>query len=417
MATETSELRVAVDSPAKWTRRLTITVPAQRVAQERESVTKQIAGRLNLPGFRKGKVPPAVIEKRFGQAIESELLERLVGNAYKQALQQEGLTPITQGEVENLDYAPGADLTFHVGFDIRPVVELTRIGGFQVRREAPTLGEDEVDRVLERLRSQHAAWEPVSDETPTAGDMVAVEITALDTEGEDAQPRPYRFVLGEGQAVAPVEDAIRTLRPEQEEEFTLALGGDGEGAESEPKRLRIRLNEIKRPILPAVDDEFAKMVGEFDSLDTLRQRVREDLEREAQAEAERTLRQRLVDEIVAANPLEIPASMVDQYLARALPDREGADAQRLAETRELARPGAEAAIRRLLVIEKVAELEGLHATQDEIDARVEQLAERWGRSPGEVWAQLQKSGRLQVIEEEITEDRVFDYLKSQSTIQ
>ena len=417
MTTETTgstELKIEVEEPAKWARRLTITVPARRVEQERGAVAKNLAKRLNLPGFRKGKVPPQIIEKRFGPAIDNELIERLVGDAYKEALAKEGFTPISQAEVDSVAYEPGTDLTFNVGFEIRPEIELERVGGFTVVRPKPQVGDEEVDKVLTRLREEHAVWQPVDAQTPVSGDMVSVEITALDEEGEAAQPRPYRFVLGEGQAVNDVEDAIRTLNPGQGGEFTLTLGAEGE--EAKQRRLRIELIEAKRPELPALDDEFARTVGEFESIEDLRARVLEDLQREAGVESERTVRQALVDAVVEANPIEVPAGMVGQYLERALPERDGADGERLAEARELARPAAEVALRRLLVIERIAQMENLRATQTDVDQRIEEMAERWGRPVNEVWAQLQKSGRLQMMEEEITEDKVFDYLKSQSSV-
>ena len=417
MTTETTgstELKIAVEEPAKWARRLTITVPAQRVQKERGAVAQSLAKRLNLPGFRKGKVPPQIIEKRFGPAIDNELIERLVGDAYKEALAKQGFTPISQAEVDSVEYQPGTDLTFNVGFEIRPEIELDRVGGFTVVRPRPQVGDEEVDKVLTRLREEHAVWQPVEAQTPVSGDMVSVEITALDEEGEAAQPRPYRFVLGEGQAVTDVEDAIRTLSPGQGGEFTLTLGAEGE--EAKQRRLQIELIEAKRPELPALDDEFARTVGEFESLEDLRSRVLEDLRKEAGVESERTVRQALVDAVVEANPIEVPAGMVGQYLERALPERDGADGERLAEARELARPAAEVALRRLLVIERIAQMENLRATQTDVDQRIEEMAERWSRPVNEVWAQLQKSGRLQMMEEEITEDKVFDYLKSQSSV-
>lgn len=204
----------------------------------------------------------------------------------------------------------------------------------------------------------------------------------------------------------------------EEREFDLQLPdpeSEDEGATRE-ERLRIRIVEAKRPELPELDDEFARSVGDFEDLAALRARIREDLEKEAEAEAERSVRHRLLDQILEANPFEVPDTLINRYLDRIIRPREGADPEQIAETRRVARPAAEQALRRMMVIERVAELEGLHATSAEVDARVEELARRYDRPVGEVWAQLQKSGQLAAIEEEITENKVFEYLKSQSTI-
>src|SRR5690606_38509071 len=216
MASNTSELRVAVAEPRSWARRLTITVPGERVQRERQEVARRLAKRIRIPGFRQGKVPTNVVERQFGAAIDQEALERVVSEAYREALEREQFQPITQGEVENIDYSPGSDLTFDVEFEIRPVIELERLGGFEIRRERPDVTEEEVDRVIERVREQQAVWHPVEDESPLVGDMVAVEITPLGEGAEEAKPRQYQIVLGEGEAVPSVEEAIRTLKPGEE---------------------------------------------------------------------------------------------------------------------------------------------------------------------------------------------------------
>jgi trigger factor len=420
MSPNDSGLKIAVEKPRTWARRLTITVPADRVQRERQEVARRLSQRLKLPGFRQGKVPAQIIERRFGPAIEQEAIERLVGEAYREALRQENLEPISQGEIENVDYRPGEDLTFDVQFEIRPEIELTRLGGFTVEREKPAVTDEEVDRLVERVRAQHAVWRPVEGEAPVNGDRVVVEITPIagPTAAEGTQPRQYEIFLGEDQALPPIEEAIRSLAVGEEREFDLQLPdpeSEDEGATRE-ERLRIRIVEAKRPELPELDDEFARSVGDFEDLAALRARIREDLEKEAEAEAERSVRHRLLDQILEANPFEVPDTLINRYLDRIIRPREGADPEQIAETRRVARPAAEQALRRMMVIERVAELEGLHATSAEVDARVEELARRYDRPVGEVWAQLQKSGQLAAIEEEITENKVFEYLKSQSTI-
>jgi trigger factor len=419
MAVDAVELKISVETPATWSRRLTITVPAERVERERRSALQRLSNRVRLPGFRKGKVPPTVMQKRFGQAIEQETLEKVMGEAYREAIERESLKPITQGSIDRVDYESGKDLTFDVGFDVRPEVELERIGGFRVLRELSPVTDDQVDDVVQRLREEHAVWQPVEAETPLSGDGVVVEITARDDAGDaPAQPRSYELVLGQGQALPAIEDVIRTLTPGSDGEFSVELPAESEEAVGETKthRIHVLLKEVKRPELPAADDAFAQSLGDFPSLQDLRDRVRTDLGREAENEAERQVRGQLLGQIIEANRFDVPASMADDYLTRVLPEREGVSAERVAEMRETARPAAENAIRRMLIIERIADMESLHATQEEVDARVSKIADSLGRSLADVRQQLQKAGRLHEIEEEITEDRVFDYLKTLSNI-
>ncbi|HSJ08524.1 MAG TPA: trigger factor [Longimicrobiales bacterium] len=421
MATEAPEYTVSMEKPAAWSRRLTITIPSHRIEAEKTQAAARLSKKARLPGFRAGRVPKSVMEKRFGPAIEQEAVEKLIGDVYRKVLESEGLQPITQGNIDNVDYQPGSDLTFNVELEVRPEIELERVGGFAVMREQPAIGQAQVDEVLQRLREENAVWRTKEDATPVAGDMATVEITPLDdaTSAEPSKPRRYQIVIGEGQAVPAVEDAVRTLKGGEDAEFDVDLpaSADDEAAGTKPHRMHIRMVEVKAPEYPELDDEFAKGLGEFEDLATLRDRIREDLEREAGRESERGVRMQLVQQIIDANPFEVPASMVSNYLERVMPTREGTDAERLQQARVEMWPMAEQAIKRSLVVERIAEMEALHATPAEIDARIDDMAERLGRPRGEVIAQLRKSGRLDEIEQEISEEKVFEYLKSLSDIQ
>ncbi len=418
MAVESKDLMIAVERPGAWARRLTITVPAEKVARERAQSMQRLSQRIRLPGFRKGKIPVAVMEKRFGQAVDQETVERLVGDAYRAAIESEGLRPITQAAVDGIQYATGSDLTFHVDFEVRPEIELQRVGGFTVKRETPAVTDEQIGRVLDRLRDQNAVLHPIAEGQPVVGDVVHVAITRLNVE-PPAEPRRYEIVLGEGQALPAIEDAIRTLAPGEESNFSVDLPLDPDDADSASERheLTIALLEAKRPERPALDDEFARSAGPFESLEQLRERVRVDLEREAGREAERGVRHRLLQFILDANAFDVPESMVKDYLARLVPDSEGVETEKLEEIRASAWPAARDAIRRHLVVERIAETESLHATPAEVNARLETVAQALSRSVEQVRAQFQKNGRLQEIESDITEDKVFDYLKTLSTIE
>lgn len=421
MATGAAELKVDVEKPAAWSRRLTITIPAARVDREKKDAVRRLSKRVRLPGFRQGRVPAAVMEKKFGQAIEQEAVEKVIGDAYRQALEIEGLQPITQGSIDDITYEPGADLTFKVELEVRPEVELERVGGFAIVREQTAVGETQIDEVLQRLREENAVWTEREGETPGPGDMATVEITPLDdtTSAEPAQPRPYQIVIGEGQAVPAVEDAIRTLKPDEESDFDVELPADADdpSAGTRPHRMRIRMIDVKTPQLPELDDEFARGLGDFADLDSLRSRIREDLEKESAREAERGVRMQLMQQIIEHNPFDVPDSMVRGYLERVMPARDGTDPQQIEEMRAQMWPAAAHALKRMLIIERIAEMEALHASPAELERRIDELAERMGRPRGEVLAQLRKAGRIEELEQEITEEKVFGYLKSLSDVQ
>ncbi|MET0396633.1 MAG: trigger factor [Longimicrobiaceae bacterium] len=424
MSPATTELQISVQEPNSWSRRVTITVPAERVNRTRSAVTTQIARNVRLPGFRKGHIPQRILEKQFGPSIEQETLDRVIQEAYREALDQEGLRPITQGMIDNVHYHDNAELHFEAEFEVQPEVKLARLGGFTATRPASEVGEDEVDSVLERLRDERGVWEPRPDgEKPDWGDQVLVEITPRDE--EEPETNSYRFVLGEGQAIPEVEQAILTLAPGEEGDFTVHFPEDFADPEQAGKEqnLHLKVVSVQRKDVPGLDDDFARSLGDFEDMTALRARVMEDLREESKRNAEAEVRGQLVGQILEANAFDVPASMVDRYLDLMTGQDEeqlgklgDEQKEQISQWREALRPQAEEGLKRMMVVERIADDQQLRATQDEIDARVEELAQRGGRSPGEVWLQLEKSGQLQALENEITEEKVFEYLKSQNTV-
>ena len=416
--TETVGVKVDIEQPRDWSRRLTITVPADRVRQQRKQIASQFAKRVRMPGFRKGKVPSSVVEKQYGPSIDQETIERLINSAYQEALQQHAFDPISQASVENVDYEADTDLTFEVEFEVRPEIALERLGGFKVEKPSTAVDEADLDRVIGRLREQNATWTPIEDGTPDEGDRVQVEITPLQTEsGEEPEPRQYEVVLGSGEILDDIDAAIRTLEPGAEDEFSVELPATEEDEGEEEHRIRLKLISAEHPELPDADDAFAGELGDFESMEDLRDRVRSDLKEEAEREADREVRRQLIQNILEANPFDPPPSLVDQYLDSLMQAPEDADPAEVASAKQQARPAAEHAVRRMLVIDRVAEMESLRATEDDVNARIAEIAAQNEMQEAEVRRQLAQSGRLQALASDLMEKRVFEYLKSLSTIE
>lgn len=395
---------------------MSVTVPAAVVREEEQRAAKQLASRANLKGFRKGRVPTRVIETRFGGALRKEALDKLIGEAYREALSTEQLRPISEGEIEDVRYEPEQDLTFHVAFDVQPVIDIGRLGGFALERPVPEVKEEQVQAVLERIREQNGAWRPVEEGRPENGDLVAVKILRLDD--EDAEERDYDFVLGQGDAIPEIEASIKTLEPGGASEFTITFPADfpDESRRGQSDRVRITLVSRKALDLPTLDDDLAKQVGDFESLEELKAKVREDMEKEAEQRAEATVRGRLLDFLLEANPFEVPSSMVERYVDSFIGDARNVPEERVEEARRQIRPEAQRAVKRILLLDRVAEMQGLAATEEDIDARVEEIAAANDTTPAKVYASMQKAGRIEGLERELTEKKVFDFLMEQSEI-
>jgi trigger factor len=417
MTIDASRLQVSVQEQERWRRRMTVTVPAAIVQEEERKAARTLASRAKLKGFRKGRVPTRVIETRFAGALRQEALDKLIGDAYRQALASEQLRPISDGQIEDVQYVPEQDLSFHVAFDVQPVIELSRLSGFAVERPKAEVTEDQVQQVLERIQEQNGAWQPVTEGRPEEGDLVSVKLAKLDDSGADeGEGRDYDFVLGQGDAIPDIEAAIKTLEPGGEGEFDIAFPTNDADTGPTKERVRIAVTARRKLERPPLDDDLAKQVGDFETLEALTTRVREDLNKEAAEQSEGVVRGRLLDFVLEANPFEVPSSMVDRYVEGVLGEAKGVAEERLQEARVQIRPEAERAVKRILAIDRIAETQSLVATEDEIDARVEEIAAANETTPAKVYASMQKAGRLGALERDLTERRVFGFLMEQSEI-
>ncbi len=417
MAIDGTQLRISVEEGERWRRTMSVTVPAGVVQSERRRITGELASRLKLPGFRKGRVPADVVEKRYGAALNREALDKLIGAAYREALSHNELSPISEGEVGNVQYEPEQDLTFSISFDVRPEIEIPRPGGFKIERPGVDGLHEKLQQVLEQLREQNGKWRALDSGRSEDGNLVSVEIERLE-DGAEGATQPYEFVLGRGDAIPDIEEAIKSLEIGTGGEFVVRFPDDfpNEERRGGEEHLRIHLSSIQTLELPELNEEFARSLGDFEGLEDLSGKVRSDLQREAEDQAEGVVRSKLLDSILEANPFTVPVSMVDRYVESLLGSPEGVPPEKWQEAKEEITPQAERAVKRILVIDKVSESQGLQATEEEIDSRVEEIADKSGESPAKVYANLQKSERLEALEREITERKVFEFLKEQSEI-
>ena len=414
MAIEGTQLQISVEEGERWRRTMSVTVPSGVVRSERRRLTGELAARVKLPGFRKGHVPSSVVEKRFGDSLSREALDKLIGAAYQEALSQQELNPISEGEVGNVQYEPDRDLTFSISFDVRPEIELARLGGFKVERP-PIEGLDQkLEQVLGRLQEESGTWQPLDEGHPEDGNLVGVEIQRM----EAGEVQPYQLVLGQGDAIPDIEEAIKSLEVDGSGEFVVRFPDDfpNEERRGQEEQLLIRLDSRQHLEVPELDAEFAKSLGEFEGLEDLNEKIRADLEKEAEEQAESVVRGKLLDAILDANPFTVPVSMVDRYVESVLGNPEGVSSEKLVEAKEQLSPQAEHAVKRILAIDRLSEILELRATEEELDGRIEEIAKKSGDTPAKIYANLQKSERLEALEREITERKVFDFLKEQSEI-
>lgn len=413
-----SLFQVAIEEEEAWKRRLTVTVAPKRLRDARRREQKKLARRVKIKGFRKGKIPPRVIEERFGATLDQEVLSSLLQEGFREAIRTHELHPIGDPVVGDVQYQAGESLTFQVEVEVMPEVRLARVSGFRIERPEISVGDDDVDEILERMRADQAVLEPV-DRKAEQGDVVSVVIRQPEEEEEDEDRKPYRFELGAGLAIPNVEDAIRSLEPGHEGTFEVTYPEDFDTPElaGTTRELTIELLDVKTKRLPEVDDDLAREVGDFDSLDALRAAVSEDLVKQREREAEDVIRERLIDSVIEANAFEVPPSLVERYLDRVIEAPEDAPADEVEKARRTLGPAVERQIKRDLIVERLIDAEGLAASEVEVEERLQALGERGGLSPAEVRKRLAREKRLDALRQQIATDKAFDFLASQSTIE
>jgi trigger factor len=405
--------KTAEDSASKSLR---VTVPVDRVREAEARALKYYAKRARLPGFRPGKAPDTVVRKRFGDAIRQTVLEEVLRESWETAKTSESLKPITEPSVRNLKFEEGSPIEFELLVEVRPELKLERLANFKVERRVAPVPDSAVEEQLARVQEQKAAWIPVEG-NPSPGQMVRIDVATL--EQDVAGPsQSHDLVLGDKQTIPELEERIMSLRPGESTDTEVKFPDDhpDESRRGQTRRLRVTLHEVKRQELPPLDDALAREVGDFENLAALRSAIRQDLEREAAREADAEVRRNLVGQIVEANRVEAPHSLVHRLL-HGYAEMYQVPEEQLPAFEQQFQQIAETQVKRDLVLDALIETHGLKATEAELDQRINTMAGARGVPAGQMYSSLQKANRLGELERALTEEKVFDFLLRQSTVE
>jgi trigger factor len=424
---EPSDLRVSTASPSQWGRILSIEVPRERYDAVRQAVVRDLRKRVARPGFRKGHVPAALLEREFADSIHNTTLERFLPDVTGQAIESQSLDVISTPRLRQLVLDDPQTVRLEVAFDVRPTFVLAPLTGLAGRRWTATVGDDHVQRAIESLREEHAQYVQVEREC-RADDFVQVSYVPLDPDGGEIQDRRvenYPFQVGAGSVVPGFDTAVRGLQPGATAHASVDYPADyaDQTLAGRTVAFVLTLVAIKEKRLPEVDDEFARDLG-LEDLAALRERVRADLGRRVGEESERDLRESLVDWLVQANPFEAPESMVEQYLAAALADYDQTwrrvglepDAGKRQEFAQAARPSAERAVRRALLLESLSKQHDLNVSEEDVDRWIEDRVQASGPGAGDVRAFFADVRRRRRLRSDLTDEKVFEFLKGQAQI-
>lgn len=390
---------------------LVVEIPAEKVDAELSRVTARYGKAARIPGFRPGKVPAKVVRQRFKGEILQDAAQHLVGHAVEDALTERGLQPLESPDIQNLVVKEGEPLTFTASFDVVPPFEPGDLSTIELRRTPAVVEDEAVDQALQRLRDRAARFEPVEGTVLESGQTAVVELVRQGTDkdgkrGDEDRHTGVSIEMGAAGNPPGFDDQVLGMSVGETRPFTITYPNDYANTDLAGGSVdyTVTLTEIKRRVVPALDDEFAKDLGEFDSLDALKTRVRGDLEAEATEASERQVRNDLLKKLAERVPFEVPPSLLDREVDRRLEDfaRRLMD-QRVdprttnidwAAFREGQREPAADSVKSAMVLDEIARREQITVTEEDLEAELGRYAEGAGRSVAAIRARLEQDGEL-----------------------
>ena len=427
-------VKTNVIEKGKWERELEVEVPAERVESETATAMRRYQKRLEIPGFRKGKVPLRLIESRYGESIRSDVIGDMLPALMQEAAREADLVPAAPPRITRLDHGPGQPLSFTAAFDIWPEIEVEKYEGLEVTRMVHEVTDEELDGQLAELQGRQATEQSV--ERPLEkGDVLIADLQRTGEGGVPIVGEKYEeryFLIGSDDVPSPdFEEALIGIAVGEERPVRFSYREDLPNPElaGQEQSFLVTAREVRERKLPELDDEFAKDLGEqFQSLEELREHLRSQLASRWEYAARQRLRGELLDGLIKGNPVELPDSLVENYIETMRRERE--EAQRRSGNRhqhdhdrdhdhedeeEVSDEERRAATRRLktyLILEGLRKKLEIAVSDDEFDEHLRERAE----SAGMEVADLKRSPRLEGLRRDLEEERIFELLAERAKV-
>jgi trigger factor len=423
-------------------REIQVEIPVADVNRQTDSLIQKYQKVARIPGFRRGHVPASIIRQRFSEEIKTDMVEALIPRYFRQEAERLGIHPVSQPRVTDLHLHEGEPLRFKAAFEVLPEIKLE--GYKELRADKPEIAvsEEDVEKALVDLRERHASFNPVEGRALADGDFAQVSLDGNPKPGESESETKAETKSGEGQPVHMDEVLVEIAGKDTMPEFTEHLRGANPGdertfdvnypADTQDKRLAgktfsyaVKVQSLKQKSLPELNDEFAKQLGEFQTVDDVRKAIREQIESERKHQAQHEAKEKLVGELIQRNDFEVPDSLIEQQIdirlergLRALA-AQGLTAEQmkkmdLTRLRVGQREQAIHDVKAALLLERVAEEENVQVSDEELNQELESLARQSKQTSEAVRARLTRDGGLDRIRTRIRNEKTLEFLYHQS---
>ena len=407
-------------SPVKKT--VEIEIPADLIANESKRVTNEFARSAKIPGFRPGKVPAAVVRNRFAKEIQEEVMSRLLPVTFRDAVADKGVEPVGDPQLEHLDpFIEGAAVKYKAAFEVKPSIELAEYRGIEVNEPKVEVADADVDAMIDRMREQASAYRPETERGLQDGDYAMIEMT---TSGEGVEPetRGGHFRMGEETPLPALHSTLFGKKPGEGGSFDHTYGDDANNENFRGKTIHhdVTLKEIRVQEKPEVTDEFAKSVGDWDSVEKMREQIAADIRRHREAEALREKRNQVGEYLLKNHDFEVPEALVEDELGKSLNNyarflvSQGIDLDKAqidwSKMRDDFKEEAVKRVKRSLILEAIARKEGISAADVEVDAEIRRAANDQQRDFAEVRHRLKHDGGYEALRSSLTQEKALDWL-------
>jgi len=409
---------LSVEDTGPCRKLVVVEIPAPAVDAEQRRVMDEFGRQVELPGFRKGKVPRTVVAQRFKKEIEGEVVERLLPRYWRQAEAESGLQPLLPPQVEEVTVEEGKPLTFRATIEVRPDFPLNSLDSITLPDPSIDPTEDELQEAIDDLRRRHGDWAPV-ERAATQGDLVTVEIQqkSQDEASEEEEPQTLSIEVGDPRVWEELSMAVTGLEAEQKGQFTKA-GGEGEAQEE--RSYGVKVVAVKEKDLPELDDDFASSVGDFETLEELREKISSQIRKGKEGTRSQEREVSLLDQLREQHPLELPERVVEKEIQELLTrqaeqlamqgvdlDKAGIDWSAMMDQ---ARPQAEKRVHGRLVLDAVVAEKEIEVTEQEFEAALAEIAQAQKTSTLAVRQGLDQSGRLGQLKADLNRNKAVRQL-------
>ncbi len=415
-------MQVSVETTGDLERRMRVQVAAEEVDREVETRLRSYGKSAKIKGFRPGKVPMKVIRKQYGAQVRAEVLNDVMRSSFARAVSQEQLRPAGGPQIQPETTEPGHDLAYTATFEVYPEIELVGLDSLGVEQLVSEVTDEDIDRVLENLREQRAEWRTV-ERAAADGDRVTVDFRGtLDGEPvEGTTGEEHSFVLGAGHMLDDFEQGLAGASAGEERNFPVSFPEDyrAEALAGKTLQFETTVREVAEKVLPEIDDEFCAAYGIVEGgVARLRDDVRENMTREMQRKSRSDVKNRLLEALANANPVQVPQALVHDEIHRLLDDmrqRHGlGDAQ--LPSHEALEPQAKRRVTLGLLVNEVIVSQGLTADPQRVESRLQELAAEYPEPEQIARASRANPDIMRSIESSVLEEQVVDFLLERANV-